>query len=140
MSINVTSVEPAQRINPGRIGSPDRLDQTSAAQRLDSVRRLTRLDADYFTARQRGPTRGGLSVRPTRHTSTARSDRAWLRLVERVVGGWAPTLRQSVTLVALFLTAAVTVVITLGLVGVLLVTGLCIVLTWLQRTGRAPRG
>jgi hypothetical protein len=57
-----------------------------------------------------------------------------------MVGGWAPTLRQSVALVALFLTAAVTVVITLGLVGVLLVTGLCILLTWLQHTGRAPRG
>jgi hypothetical protein len=57
-------------------------------------------------------------------------------MVERAVGGWAPTLRQSVALVALFLVAAVTVVVTLGLVGVLLVTGLGIVLTWLQRAGR----
>jgi hypothetical protein len=60
-------------------------------------------------------------------------------MVERAVGGWAPTLRQSVALVALFLAAAVTVVITLGLVGVLLITGLGIVLTWLQRAGRTPR-
>ncbi len=60
-------------------------------------------------------------------------------MVERAVGGWAPTLRQSVALVALFLAAAVTVMITLGLVGALLVTGLSILLTWLQRTGRTPR-
>ncbi len=60
-------------------------------------------------------------------------------MVERAVGGWAPTLRQSVALVALFLAAAVTVVITLGLVGMLLVTGLGIVLTWSQLAGRAPR-
>jgi hypothetical protein len=98
------------------------------------------LDADYYATVQRGPTRGGPSGRPSRHVAAsagARSDRAWLRMVERAVGGWAPTLRQSVALVALFLAAAVTVVITLGLVGVLLVTGLGIVLTWLQRAGRA---
>jgi hypothetical protein len=97
------------------------------------------LDADYYAALQRGPTRGGS---PARHalSSGSPSDRAWLRVVERAIGGWAPTLRQSVALVALFLTAAVTVVFTLGLVGVLLVTGLSIVLTWLQRAGRTPRG
>jgi len=101
------------------------------------------LDADYYATIQGGPTRGGLLTRPSRHAPAspgARSDRAWLRMVERAVGGWAPTLRQSVALVALFLVAAVTVVITLGLVGVLLITGLGIVLTWLQRAGRAPRG
>src|SRR6266702_699599 len=138
MSINVTSVEPAQRIIPGRIGSPDRFDQISAAQRRGPVRRLTRLDADYYAALQRRPTRGGS---PARHalSSGSRSDRAWLRVVERAVGGWSPTLRQSVALVALFLAAAVTVMITLGLVGALLVTGLSILLTWLQRTGRTPR-
>jgi hypothetical protein len=97
------------------------------------------LDADYYAALQRGPTRGGPQARHTPSPGRP-SDRAWLRVVERAVGGWAPTLRQSVALVALFLTAAVTVVITLGLVGVLLVTGLSIVLTWLQRTGRTPRG
>jgi hypothetical protein len=98
------------------------------------------LDADYYATIQRGPTRGGPAGRPARHVPAspgARSDRAWLRMVERAVGGWAPTLRQSVALVALFLAAAVTVVITLGLVGVLLVTGLGIVLTWSQLAGRA---
>src|SRR5947209_1968890 len=113
MSTNVTSVEPAQRINPGRVGSSGRLDQESAAQRCGPVRRLTRLDADYYAALQCGPTRGGS---PARHAlSSGSSDRAWLRVVERAIGGWAPTLRQSVALVALFLTAAVTVVFTLGL-------------------------
>ena len=139
MSTNVTSVEPARRINLGRIGSSEGLDQTSAAQGCGPVRRLTRLDADYYAARTRRPTRG----RPARHAAapvSVPSDRAWLRVVERAVGGWAPTLRQSVALVALFLTAAVAVVFTLGLVGVLLVTGLCIMLTWLHRAGRAPRG
>src|ERR1700730_377193 len=104
MSINVTSVEPAQRINPGRIGSTGWLDQTSAAQGHGPVRRLTRLDADYYATVQRGPTRGGPSGRPSRHVAASagvRSDGAWLRMVERAVGGWAPTLRQSVALVAL---------------------------------------
>ena len=50
------------------------------------------------------------------------------------------TANRAVALVALFLTAAVTVVFTLGLIGVLLVTALGIVLTWLQRAGRTPRG
>ena len=105
MSINVTSVEPAQRINPGRIGSVGRLDQTSAAQGHGPVRRLTRLDADYYATVQRGPTRGGPSGRSSRHVAASagvQSDGAWLRMVERAVGGWAPTLRQSVALVALW--------------------------------------
>jgi hypothetical protein len=59
--------------------------------------------------------------------------------VERVAGGWAPTLRQSVALVTLFLVAAITVVITLGTIGVILVSGLGIVLTCRQIAAGRPR-
>lgn len=67
------------------------------------------------------------------------ADAAWLRVVERMFGGWAPTLRQSVALVTLFLAAAATVVFTLGLIGVVLVSCLGIVLTHRRITARLPR-
>ncbi|HEX4700586.1 MAG TPA: hypothetical protein VH352_00520, partial [Pseudonocardiaceae bacterium] len=86
------------------------------------VRRLTRLDADYYATPRRKPTRSAPPARPP--VVTPSSDRDFLRLLERAVGGWAPTLRQSVALLALFLAAAVAVVITLGIGGLLLVCGL----------------
>jgi hypothetical protein len=70
---------------------------------------------------------------------TPSGDRDFLRLLERAVGGWAPTLRQSVALLALFLAAAVAVVITLGLGGLLLVSGLGLALKWLDGSERVPR-
>ena len=134
MSTNVTSVEPATRINPGRVGSPIRLDQTLAAQGRIPARRLTRLDADYYAAQPRTPTWSAPAPRaPMIRPAT---DRAWLRLLERAIGGLAPTLRQSVALVALFLAAAIAVVITLGIVGAVLVSCLGIALAWRQVTTR----
>ncbi|HEX4725220.1 MAG TPA: hypothetical protein VH333_22105 [Pseudonocardiaceae bacterium] len=67
------------------------------------------------------------------------TDRAWLRLLERTIGGLAPTLRQSVALVALFLAAAIAVVITLGVVGAALVSCLGIALAWRQIAARVRR-
>jgi hypothetical protein len=96
------------------------------------------LDADYYAAQTRTPTMGMPAIRT--HKLVLTTDRAWLRVVERAVGGWAPTLRQSVALVTLFLVAAVTVVVTLDLVGVVLVTCLGIVLLWRHAAARIPRG
>jgi hypothetical protein len=66
-------------------------------------------------------------------------DRAWLRLVERAVGGWAPTLRGSLALVALYLVASVLMVIALGVGGLVLAGGIGALLAWLNATGRLPR-
>jgi hypothetical protein len=66
-------------------------------------------------------------------------DRAWLRLLERGVGGWAPTLRGSLALVALYLCASVLMVIALGAGGLLLACGIALLLTWLNAAGRLPR-
>ena len=137
MSTNVTSVEAARRINPGRIGSSNPLAHEVAAHGCEPVRRLTRLDADYYAAQLRTPTMGMPAA--WAHKPVPTTDRAWLRVVERAVGGWAPTLRQSVALVTLFLVAAVTVVVTLGVVGVVLVTCLAIVLLWRHAAARLPR-
>jgi hypothetical protein len=56
--------------------------------------------------------------------------------LERAVGGWAPTLRASLLLVTLFVTAATIVVFTLGFDGLLLVSALAVVLTRLDAVGR----
>ncbi|HKN96902.1 MAG TPA: hypothetical protein VJX10_07290 [Pseudonocardiaceae bacterium] len=66
-------------------------------------------------------------------------DSAWLRFLERAVGGWAPTLRGSVALVALFLCASVLLVLALGVTGVVLATGLATVACWANAAGRLPR-
>lgn len=66
-------------------------------------------------------------------------DHASLRLLERVVGGWAPTLRGSLVLVALYLVASVLMVIALGAGGLLLACGIALLLTWLNAAGRLPR-
>jgi hypothetical protein len=141
MSTNVTSVEATRRINPGRIGSSNPLAHEVAAHGCEPVRRLTRLDADYYAAQLPTPTMGMPAAWPPKalHKPVSAPDRAWLRVVERAVGGWAPTLRQSVALVTLFLVAAVAVVVTLGLVGVVLVTCLAIVLLWRHAAARIPR-
>jgi len=100
------------------------------------------LDADYYAMRHGMPTRSVPAPRaPMAEPAPVRAavDRAWLRVVERIFGGWAPTLRQSVALVTLFLAAAATVVFTLGLIGVVLVSCLGIVLTYRRITARVPR-
>jgi hypothetical protein len=66
-------------------------------------------------------------------------DHAFLRLLERVVGGWAPTLHGSLVLVALYLVASVLMVIALGAGGLLLACGIALLLTWLNAAGRLPR-
>lgn len=71
--------------------------------------------------------------------SSTHRDRAWLRMMERVVGGWAPTLHGSLVLATLFLCAAVLMVIALGVVGLGLATGLAVLAGWLNATGRLPR-
>lgn len=54
--------------------------------------------------------------------------RTWLRLAERVLGDWAPTLRASLALAAAFLALAVVLVLTFGYGGALLALGLGITL------------
>lgn len=161
MSTNVMSVEVSRRINPEQPASLDRVDFNTAAQDRTPVRRLTRLDAEYYASRgseptQRGP--AGRSARGSAGGSAARSvpksapksapgpadeprqrDSAWLRFLERVVGGWAPTLRGSLVLVALFLCAVVLLVVALGLTGLLISGALAAIGYWLNATGRLPR-
>jgi hypothetical protein len=137
MSSNVTSVEPARRINPELAGSLDRVDPETAAQPGAPVRRLTRLDADYYAALDRMPTRSVPA--PRREITVEVPDRAWLRVLERVVGEWAPTLRASLALAALFLVATVLMVVALGLPGLLLSGGIAVIGGWLNAAGRLPR-
>ncbi|HEX3649826.1 MAG TPA: hypothetical protein VHV49_15480 [Pseudonocardiaceae bacterium] len=66
-------------------------------------------------------------------------DSACLRFLERAVGGWAPTLRGSLMMVALFLGAAVLLVLALGIAGVVLVAGLATLACWANAAGRLPR-
>jgi hypothetical protein len=134
MSTNVTSVEPDRRINPDLIGSPYGNNGSSAAQRHLPARRLTRLDADYYAAHEQAPTPRATAAPASR--SAAPRDRVLLRWLERVVGGWAPTLRASLLLVTLFVVAGVVVICTLGFDGLLLVSALAIVLTRLDAAGR----
>lgn len=157
MSTNVTSVEADRRINPGQPGSLDRVDSNFAGQAVVPTRRLTRLDADYYAAVDRAHTvsvpapRAPHSTVPAPRTSRENSrenlpaqrkpvrDHAFLRLLERVVGGWAPTLHGSLVLVALYLVASVLMVIALGAGGLLLACGIALLLTWLNAAGRLPR-
>lgn len=139
MSTNVTSVEAVRRINPDHLGSLDRVGQDSAGQNAVPVRQLTRLDADYYAAHEKAPTRRGQGPRMDRPTVRPPSDKAWLRLLERAVGGWAPTLRASLLLVALYLSASILLVIAFGFTGLLLAAGLALVLAWVNTTERLPR-
>jgi hypothetical protein len=153
MSTNVTSVEADRRINPEQLGSLDRVDSKFAGQTVVPVRRLTRLDADYYAAVDRAHTvsvpapRAPQSALPTPRTSSENlspqrgpvRDRAWLRLLERGVGGWAPTLRGSLVLVALYLLASVLMVLALGFGGLVLAGGIALLLGWLNAAGRLPR-
>ena len=137
MSTNVISVEPAQRINPELAASPNRVDSVSAAQADVPVRRVTRLDADYYAAHDRVPTRS--VPRPRVETPARRSDQAWLRMLERTVGGWAPTLRGSLAVLAVFVCATILMVMAfgpggLGAAGAVLVIGIC-----LNASGKLPR-
>jgi hypothetical protein len=107
------------------------------------------LDADYYAAVAKASTVGvpePRSVRAVQQSSAspapraaATRDRAWLRLVERAVGGWAPTLRGSLVLVGLYLCAAILLVLALGVGGVALAGGLAVLLCWLNAAGRLPR-
>ena len=153
MSTNVTSVEAERRINPGQLGSLDRVDSSFAGQDVVPVRRLTRLDADYYAAVDRAHTvsvpapRASRLDLPTPRTSQENHvaprrpvrDRGWLRLMERAVGGWAPTLRGSLALVALYLCASVLLVLALGVGGLVLAGGIGVLLASLNATGRLPR-
>jgi hypothetical protein len=67
------------------------------------------------------------------------SDSAWLRVLERVIGGWAPTLRGSLALVIGFLAAAVLMIVALGVEGLALAGGLAVLAGWLNATGNLPR-
>lgn len=137
MSSNVTSVEAVRRINPELAGSLDRVDSECAAQDGVSVRRLTRLDADYYAALDRAPTRS--IPAPRRESTVDVPDRTWLRVLERVVGQWAPTLRGSLAVAAVFLAASVLMVLALGLPGLLLAGGIAVIGGWLNAAGRLPR-
>jgi hypothetical protein len=125
------------------------------------------LDADYYATVERTPTPGvptpavtsvgahdgGVSAHPVdaatrtagRHAaerpgeSRTSGDAAWLRLLERAFGGWAPTLRGSLALVALFLCAAVLLVLALGVAGAALSAGLAVLAYWLNAAGHLPR-
>lgn len=146
MSTNMTSVETARPINPELTGSPDWVEFEHAGQRRVPVRKLTRLDADYYATADRVPTIGvpaprapqpGERVEP--RPAPESHDSAWLRFLERAVGGWAPTLRGSVALVALFLCASVLLVLALGITGVVLATGLATAACWANAAGWLPR-
>ena len=60
-------------------------------------------------------------------------------MMERAVGGWAPTLRGSLALVALYLCASVLLVLALGVGGLVLAGGIGVLLASLNATGRLPR-
>jgi hypothetical protein len=60
-------------------------------------------------------------------------------VVERAVGGWAPTLRGSLALVALYLCASVLMVIALGVGGLVLAAGIAVLLACVNSAGRLPR-
>jgi hypothetical protein len=87
---------------------------------------------------RRAVSAGRHAAQRTRAVKVSR-DAAWLRLLERVFGGWAPTLRGSLALVVLFLCAAALLVIALGVAGVMLSTGLAALACWLNAAGRLPR-
>jgi hypothetical protein len=105
------------------------------------------LDADYYAAAQRMSTVGVPAPRTPHHgervvepeAAPESHDSAWLRFLERMVGGWAPTLRGSIALVTLFLCAAVLLVLALGIGGVVLSTGLAGLACWANAAGRLPR-
>ncbi len=137
MSTNVTSVEPRRRINPGLIVSLDRVETDSAVQDSVPLRRLTRLDADYYAAHDRTPTR--TIPRPRTAAAPPPADRAWLRLLERAVGGWAPTLRASVVLLGIFLCATILLVMALGPGALILSAAALTVGVRLDGSGRLPR-
>lgn len=137
MSSNVTSVEAVRRINPEVAGSLDRVESDCAAQDGVSVRRLTRLDADYYAALDRVPTRS--IPEPRRENTVEVPDRTWLRVLERIAGQWAPTLRGSLVVAFVFLAAAVLMVVAIGLPGLLLAGGIAVVGGWLNAAGRLPR-
>lgn len=60
-------------------------------------------------------------------------------MLERAVGGWAPTLRGSLVVASVFLCATILMVIALGLGGLLLASGIAIIGAWLNAAGRLPR-
>lgn len=147
MSTNMTSVEARRTINPDLAGSPDRVGRIIAGQTGCPVRRLTRLDADYYAAAERMPTVGVPAPRAPHpgervvepEPAPESHDSAWLRFLERIVGGWAPTLRGSIVLVTLFLCAAVLLVLALGIAGAVLSTALAGLACWANAAGRLPR-
>lgn len=148
MSTNVTSVEAARRINPEQLGVLDRIESDFAGQDGFPIRTLTRLDADYYAAAaatvgrtRTGDASGPDSARPRDHAGPGPDgkDSAWLRLLERAVGGWAPTLRGSLVSVTIFLAAAVLMVVALGFGGLALAGGLTGMAFWINAAGRLPR-
>lgn len=120
----MTTIEPREKIIPGPAPSPEAASPDSPGQPVEARRRTTRLDADYYASRRRRP--------PSRPAPPAvpapEPRRTWLRLAERVLGDWAPTLRASLALAAAFLALAVVLVLTFGYGGALLALGLGITL------------
>lgn len=142
MSTNVTSVEAKRRINPDPAGSLDRVESKRAGQTAAPVRRLTRLDADYYAAAEKAhPARvpGPRAHHPVEDRPARLPKDRVCRLLERAVGGWAPTLRGSLVLVALFLFATALMVVALGVGGLALAAGLAALFWWLNAAGRLPR-
>jgi hypothetical protein len=129
--------------------SLDRVDLEFAGQMCIPVRTLTRLDADYYAALDRERTDGvpaqrvarpsGRPATPPAPRPGRSGDSAWLRLLERAVGGWAPTLRGSLILVTVFLVAAVLMAVTMGVDGMALAGVLAVLAGWLNATGNLPR-
>ena len=140
MSINVTSVEAARRINPSPLGSLDRGGVDSAGQAAVPVRQLTRLDADYYAAHERTPTRSVPGPRTEQSSPSSPScDNTWLRLLERAVGGWAPTLRGSLLLMGLYVCASILMVLAIGAGGLVLAAAGAVLLARVNAAGRLPR-
>lgn len=119
--------------------SLDRVDFNTAGHDLRPVRRLTRLDADYYAALDNASTRSAPAPVVEPVDEAPQRDSAWLRLLERAVGGWAPTLRGSIVLVVLFLCAVVLLVLALSWTGLLVSGALAAIGVWLNTTGRLPR-
>lgn len=141
MSTNVTSVEAARRINPSPLGSFDRGEADSAGQAAAPIRQLTRLDADYYAAHERAPTRSVPDPRTEQSVpQSSLRDKALLRLLERAVGGWAPTLRGSIVVMALYVCASILMVLAMGVGGLVLAAGVAVVLARINWAGRLPRG
>jgi hypothetical protein len=124
----VTTIEPRRAIIPGPAPSPEAGSHDSPGQPVEARRRTTRLDADYYASR--GAARRNPAPAPEAPPAPARTV---LRLAERVLGDWAPTLRASIVVAVAFLALAGVLVLTFGWGGAPLAVGLGIALRGVLR-------